>query len=94
LTAPELVKSLPADYGRGSGPAYLRGATTCPALLALLFKHEHAQLNTALLVTGVRVSGGRAQVLLGSRTAPASYAILRREGRAWRIAGMLSAPLP
>lgn len=39
-----LAESVPEDYGQSPpGEPYMRG-TTCPAVLKLLFKHEHLQL--------------------------------------------------
>jgi hypothetical protein len=87
------AKAIPEDYGRPSNPAYLRG-TTCSAVMSGLFKHEHRALSAAFEVTGVRVAGRRAYILLGSRTTPASYLILEREGGAWQVVGLLGAPLP
>lgn len=88
-----LARAMPEDYGRPPGPPYLRGST-CPAVMSLYFKHSHGSPSAAIEVTGVRVEGPHAFVLLGSRTMPASYATLEREGGSWRFVGMLGAPLP
>jgi hypothetical protein len=60
------------DYGRAPGPKYLRGAKTCSAVMSRLFKHLQAQLATSIEVTKVLVGGGRADVVVVSRTVPAS----------------------
>ena len=89
------AKSLPEDYGHGSaGPPYLRTATSCQAVLELLFKYLHSQLHQGIEVVAVRVDGDHAHVLLGGLNMPASYLEVQREGGAWRIIGMLAAPLP
>lgn len=88
-----LVKAIPEDYGRAPGPVYLRGST-CQAVMTHLFKHVRAQLAASTVVTGVRVNGSQAHVLLGSTTMPASYLFVERERGAWKIAGLLGVPLP
>jgi hypothetical protein len=94
LTYPVLAKSIPEDYGQEPGPAYLRGAKTCAAVMSLLFTHEHRQLTAALEVTVVRMGGGEALVLLGSKTVPSSFVVLRRSHGAWRIDELLGFPMP
>jgi hypothetical protein len=91
---PSFAKAIPEDYGQAPGPGYLRGAKTCPAVMTLLFKYFHSQLGGAVEVTGVRVKGDQAFVLLGSTTRPASYLTLKRKGGgAWGIEGLLATPL-
>lgn len=86
--------ALPENYGTAVGPAYLRGAKTCAAVMSGLFEHLRRQLSIRQLVTSIRVNGARAYVLLGSRRAPASYVTLEREGGAWRIAEIVPGALP
>jgi hypothetical protein len=88
-----LVEAIPEDYGRPPGPAYLRG-TTCQAVMSLLFRHSHSQLTGAIEVSGVRVKGNQAYALVGSRTVPASYIMVRREHGIWKIDELLAGPLP
>ncbi len=88
------VETLPEQYGQPPGPRWLRGSSTCPALLTRVFKHFHSQLSVPVVVTGVRVSGDRAEVLVGFKTLPAGVVKARREGRSWKIDGLLAAPLP
>lgn len=94
LTYYLLAESIPEDYGRPPGPLYLRGASTCAAVLSLVFKHFRAQLATPPAVTDVRVSDRRAAALLGWTSLPAGSIELRREGRVWKIDQLLAAPLP
>jgi hypothetical protein len=94
MMASSLASSVPEDYGRAPGPAYLRGAKTCPAVMRLVFKHDHEQLAAAAEVTGVRVKGERTLVMLGSTMAPASYCIVVRERGVWKIENLLPSPLP
>lgn len=89
------ARAIPEDYGHNSaGPAYLRAAKTCPAIMSLLFKHFHGQLAGAFRVTGVRVGDARAFALTGSATGPASLVEVRREQGAWKIDTLLGNPLP
>jgi hypothetical protein len=87
------VQSVPEDYGSGAGPKYLRGKT-CPVVMVKLFKHQHAQLSAPYAITGMRVQGNQADVLLGSTMNPASYFRLEREGGAWKSVGMVASLLP
>lgn len=90
---PSLVKATPVVYGQ-FGAFYLRGAKTCPGVTARLFKHFHGQLAHPVHVTSVRVQGDNGLALFGSRTMPASYMTLMREGGAWKITRILGSPLP
>jgi hypothetical protein len=95
LLYPTTARSLAAKFGKGSaGPSYLRGATTCDAVMTRLFEHHHAQLAAPVESTGVRVEDGRAYVLLGSRTAPASSLLLRRRAGSWKVDEALGKTLP
>jgi hypothetical protein len=89
-----LVETIPEDYARPVGPRYLSGAKTCQAVLSLVFEHFHTQLTQPMEVTGVRVSGNMAYVLLGWTTMPAGFMEAKREGKAWKIDRVLAAPLP
>jgi hypothetical protein len=86
-------EAIPEDYGQPPGPAYARGKT-CAVVMSKLFKHAHSQLAGGFEVTGVRVKGGEARVLLGSRTVPAGFVTVRRERGAWKIEALLGEPLP
>jgi hypothetical protein len=87
-------KVIPEDEGRNSGPSYLHGLTTCPAILTRLFKHIHNQIAAAVQVVAVRVKGDEARALFGSRTTPAEFTEARREGAAWKISRVLGSRLP
>lgn len=94
LLAPSIAKSFPEDYGRVAGPTYLRGGTTCHAMLSLMFKHFRHQLAGAVEVTGVRIQGHYAFAFLRSATLPYRYTRVERQDGAWKIASPLGAPLP
>jgi hypothetical protein len=91
---PSVAQGTPEDYGRAPGPGYLRGANTCKAVMSLLLEHFNSRFAPAFDVTGVRVKGDDAYALLGSKTGPASYIILRRERGGWKVNGLLGGPLP
>lgn len=88
-----LEEAIPEDYGQPPGPAYSRGKT-CAVVMSKTFAHAHSQLAGGFAVTGVRVEGKEAHALLGSRTLPASFILLRRERGAWKIYELLGQPLP
>lgn len=62
--------------------------------MSKLFKHYHSQLIGPIQVTGVRVSGREARVLLGSKIMPASYILIKRERDTWKVDGLIGQPLP
>jgi hypothetical protein len=88
-----LEEAIPEDYGQPPGPSYSRGKT-CAVVMSKTFAHAHSQLAGGFAVTGVRVEGREARALLGSRTLPASFILLRRERGAWKISELLGQPLP
>lgn len=86
---PTLATAVPSDYG-ANGPAYLHAGKTCAAVMTLLFKHYHKQLQVGIAVTGVRISGNQADALLGSTEFPPSYILVQRElDGTWKIAQLL-----
>jgi hypothetical protein len=89
-----VAESLPEEYARPPGPLYLKGADSCPALMSRVFAHFHAQLASPPTVTALRVSGDRADALLGWKTLPAGFIEARLEGRVWRLEQPLALPLP
>jgi hypothetical protein len=93
LITPVFVHAIPEDYGQAPGPVYLRGKT-CAAVMTKLFKHAHRELAGGTVVTGVRVGGGEALVLIGSPTMIARYVALRRSHGSWRVNGLLGAQMP
>ena len=93
LFSPEFARAVAEDYGQ-AGPAYLRGATTCQAVMTMLFKHFHEQLTEPIEVVEVRVLGDQAQVVFSSRHMPASDILLRRRGGIWRVESLIGQPLP
>jgi hypothetical protein len=93
LLPASLARSLPEDYGRSSGPAYLRGARTCQAIASKLFARMHEQLAEAITIVEVRVKGSSAQVVLSSRKMPASDIQLLRQDGAWKVEELIGQPL-
>jgi hypothetical protein len=94
MLVPSLVRAIPVDYGRVSGPSYLHGDKTCGAVVSALFQRSHTRLNSSFKVTGVRISGKRAVALLGSSTAPASELSVELEKGKWKVASVLVNLLP
>lgn len=93
LLAPEIAQ-LALLYGQPGGTPYLRGASTCPQVMARQFAHLHGELDGPLYAVSERVSGHRAKVLVGSRVAPASaYPLLLLQGR-WRVEELLPRQQP
>jgi hypothetical protein len=88
------AETLPEKYGEPPGPLWLKGARTCPALLARVFARYHKKLTVPLVVTAVRVNGVHVDALVGFKTLAAGYVKLRREGSAWKVDGLLATPLP
>jgi hypothetical protein len=94
MIQPSLAKSLPEDYGQAPGPAYLRGARTCQAVMSLVFKYRRSLVSGSIRVTAVRVESDKALALLGSKTMPASDMPLERERGSWTVSSLLDSPLP
>jgi hypothetical protein len=94
LLTPAYASSLPEDYGRKAAGTYVVGAKTCAAVLTGVFRHEHAMLAAPIEVIDVRVNGAQAIALDGSTTMPARQLDLARQGRQWRIEGILGTSLP
>jgi len=93
LLAPEIAH-LSLLYGQQGGTPYLRGASTCRQVMTLQFAHIHGELDGPFYAVAERVSGDRAQVLVGSRIHPAgAYVLLLLAGR-WRVDELLARPLP
>jgi hypothetical protein len=87
---PRLGGAVLSDYGQ-HGPSYLRSGRTCAEVMGLMFMHNHSELAAPIAVTGVRMIGSLiALALLGSRTMPAGYITVHREGGAWKIAQVLN----
>lgn len=83
LTA-RLASLVPVVYGQNQQAE----TNNCAATLGIVFKRYHSQL-LGVRVTGVRVSGNEAHVLLGSTVTRASFVIVQREGREWKLAQVL-----
>ena len=59
-----------------------------------LFRHSHAELTGPVEVTGARVDGNQAYVLLGSTSKAVSFIGLLRERGAWKVNELIGTPLP
>jgi len=94
LMYPVLAKAIPEDEGKAPGPADIRG-TTCPVVMSKVFKHlpSNEKDLATVKVTEVRIDGDEAHALLGSKTMPASFIILQRDGRAWKVDMLLGRAL-
>ncbi len=94
LLEPSVARSLPNDYGKGAGPAYLRGARSCAVVLTAVSRRLRAELAAPVSVTNVRVSRRGARAFVGSATMPAGELGLSRSGDRWWVAQMIADPLP
>jgi hypothetical protein len=89
-----LAETIPEKYARPPGPLYLRGATTCQAVLSRVFARFHKELATLPTIGPIRVRGSHADVLLGWPALPAGVIGVRREGRGWKLNGALAVGMP
>jgi hypothetical protein len=88
------AKSVPIDYGQFGAP-YLHGGKTCAEIATREFKHSRKLLASAIYITAVHLEHpDRAYALFGSRTAPAGFIAVQREGRSWKIASLVGRPQP
>lgn len=96
MFAPTFVLAIPLDYGK-LGPAYLRRAAgTCPAVMSLLFVHEHGKLSDEIPhMRVVRVSddGTHGIAFLRFGRLYERFISVVREGRTWRIGSVLDGEL-
>lgn len=92
-----LEESVPEDYGISPpGQPYMKG-TTCPAVLAGVFKHFHPQLAAELPkleVARVRVQGRHGDVILSFGKMPMREIQTSLEGRTWRVDALLDSEVP
>jgi hypothetical protein len=93
MIAVPFARAIPGEYGEAAGPRYARGRT-CAKVASAVFGHVHHELSGAVEVTGVRVDGDQARILLGSRIMRAGYIALVREYGSWRIDSLLGGELP
>jgi hypothetical protein len=94
-----LSSSVVEDYGHGSsGPAYLSGGKSCPAVMDLLFAQFHRQLAIELPkleVAHVRLVGSRGGIaILSFGTLPEREISVVREGHVWKLAALLDNEVP
>jgi hypothetical protein len=93
-----IAETVPEDYGTSPpGPPYARG-TTCPAVMTLIFKHEHRQLatkNAKLKVSRVRRTGEHQRLaVLSFDGLPERDIQVTHEGRTWKLEALLDSELP
>jgi hypothetical protein len=92
-----VAEVVPEDYGESPpGPPYMVGKT-CPAVMALLFKHYHKQLAIELpllKVARVRLQEHHGQAILTFGSLPERQISVTREGDILKIAEVLDAELP
>jgi len=89
--SPGLGEAAEAVYPVAPSVPPLRGQS-CARIMSLLFAEDHRRLaadRASVVVTGVRVKGGRGWVLLGFRTTPERLFPLRRERGAWKLEALL-----
>jgi hypothetical protein len=87
-----IVESLSEESRQSSN----RDASTCASVISNMFKQAHRRLAAAAAfkVTGVRVDGARAYVLLNFGTTPGPYTIVHRDGESWKMEQIFDVGLP
>lgn len=92
-----IERSAPTSYGK-FGPRYLHGASTCGAVLSLVFQHEGDERHndySSLEVMGVRVSGVYGYALLRFRKTMLERQMpIERERGAWKVNSLIDSELP
>lgn len=79
MMVPEAASSLAQESS-------VKHKQTCKAAISALFKRHRHELSAVVKVVDVRLeSGGRAEVVFGSSTMPASLTFLERQGGSWMI---------
>lgn len=96
MFSPTFVQAIPLDYGK-LGPVYLRRAAhTCPAVMSLLFRHEHRKLAgevSRMRIPRVSVGGGHGVAFLLFGRLHERFISVLHEGSKWRIASVLDGEL-
>lgn len=94
MMARSFVRSVPLDYGKFGAP-YLHGGKTCADIASREFAHSHRTITAAVYITAVHLEHpDRAYALFGSRTGPASFITVVREGGVWKIGALLGRAMP
>jgi hypothetical protein len=91
----KLLEAIPLPYT--PGPESPLKGKTCPVVVSWLFREDRARLRSeigSLRVTGLRVSGRHGLALLGFTPARERYIAVIREGRVWKVEGLLDSQLP
>lgn len=94
LMQPAFARGIPATYGPGVGMSHVRRGETCQSVMTGFFRRLHHQIPARITVVAARVEGQNAQVIIASRSAPASEIALLRYGASWTVAQILGVPLP
>jgi hypothetical protein len=97
LVYSSVAKNAPEDYGESFGPHHLH-ATSCPAVLSLVFKYRRggptADL-TAIKVASVHVDDhGVGVAFLRAPGMPSGEIAVQREGNSWKVLQLLGSALP
>jgi hypothetical protein len=88
-----VAETVVEEHDHGKGPRSLRG-NTCPRVAAKLFRQRHRELAAeaaALRVPIVQMRFGKAWAVLNFGGAKEYVEIVRREGGAWKLDGLLDA---
>jgi hypothetical protein len=88
-----LADAVPVDYGEVGSSSHLRGGKTCAAIVLRVFKHFLPEFAGPVEVTDVRVYGDQVLAFIGSKTLPACYTNVEREGGIWKVAQLLPGKL-
>jgi hypothetical protein len=91
----ELSRAVPQEYAPAPGSSALRGRK-CPEVASMLFQLDRRRLVAEVAtvqVVSLRVEGSRGWAVLGFRTMPERVIAVAREGRAWKIDGLLDSEM-
>jgi hypothetical protein len=91
------AESVPEDFGISPpAPKYARG-TSCSAVVTAIFRHFHRQILARmpkLKIARIRVKEHRGVAILSFGAAPPREFTVAREGRTWKIMGIVDSQLP
>jgi hypothetical protein len=85
---------LPSEAASVSVGRVRQAGETCRSAAAVLLRRLHRWFSEPARVVDVRIVGEAAEVVLGSRTMPASYVLLKRDAGSWKLDGLLVTRLP
>jgi hypothetical protein len=94
MMARSFARSVVVDYGKFGAP-YLHGAKSCAEIASREFAHSRRMITAAIYITAVHLEHpDRAYALFGSRTAPAGFIAVVREGGMWKVDALLGRVMP